>query len=278
MSSEHRLGAVGATALGIAAIRARESARTDRLFDDPLAGAFVDAVGGRGADWLSLGDVELSEDQAAISHWVVMRTVFIDDCIRQASADGIRQFVTLGSGLDTRPFRLALPSGCVFYEVDTADVVAFKEWCLSELGVREPVTRLPVIADLRGDWLSALVAQGLREEMPIAWVLEGVTIYLTAEENDRLLHAVGRSSSSGSRLALTIARPTTGGPVARSESATPFRWLGPTDVKAWIHAHGWQVVVRSTEEVAADHERPAEEGARRMVGQLVDGRRPAHIG
>ena len=38
---------VGLTAIGVAAIRAAESARPDRLFDDPYAAAFAEAAG----DW-----------------------------------------------------------------------------------------------------------------------------------------------------------------------------------------------------------------------------------
>lgn len=36
---------VGATALGVAAARAAENAREDRLFDDPYAQLFIDAAG-----------------------------------------------------------------------------------------------------------------------------------------------------------------------------------------------------------------------------------------
>ena len=39
-----QLAGVGATALGVAFQRARESRRGDRLFDDPYAQAFVDHV------------------------------------------------------------------------------------------------------------------------------------------------------------------------------------------------------------------------------------------
>jgi O-methyltransferase involved in polyketide biosynthesis len=40
------LRGVGKTALGVARVRARESQREDRLFDDPYAQAFVDAAPG----------------------------------------------------------------------------------------------------------------------------------------------------------------------------------------------------------------------------------------
>src|SRR5258708_17193211 len=41
-----RLRGVGKTALGMALVRAQESRRQDRLFDDPYAQAFTDAAAG----------------------------------------------------------------------------------------------------------------------------------------------------------------------------------------------------------------------------------------
>ncbi len=45
MGSAAPLQGVAATALAVAAIRAEETARPDRLFADPLAAAFVAASG-----------------------------------------------------------------------------------------------------------------------------------------------------------------------------------------------------------------------------------------
>jgi O-methyltransferase involved in polyketide biosynthesis len=42
--AQEPLGGVGKTALGVAVVRARESRRDDRLFADPYAQAFLDAV------------------------------------------------------------------------------------------------------------------------------------------------------------------------------------------------------------------------------------------
>ena len=42
-------GGVGATAIGVAAMRAAESERQDRLFEDPLARAFVSGAGWPGS-------------------------------------------------------------------------------------------------------------------------------------------------------------------------------------------------------------------------------------
>lgn len=44
MALPESLGGVGLTAVGVAVIRARESARSDRLFTDPYAWLFADAA------------------------------------------------------------------------------------------------------------------------------------------------------------------------------------------------------------------------------------------
>ena len=70
MGSAAPLEGVAATALAVAAIRAEETARPDRLFADPLAEAFVAASG-----W---SPSRPSGDRRAVvlRAWVVARTVF----------------------------------------------------------------------------------------------------------------------------------------------------------------------------------------------------------
>jgi O-methyltransferase involved in polyketide biosynthesis len=71
---------VAATAVAIAAERAAESARTDRLFADPLASVF-------------------------------------DDALLRAAGSGIGQVVLLACGLDARAFRLPWPEGTAVFEL-----------------------------------------------------------------------------------------------------------------------------------------------------------------
>jgi methyltransferase (TIGR00027 family) len=98
---------VGETALGAAMMRARESGRPDRLFDDPYAAALVEAAppvfdeGPSSAD-----DPLIAQLEAAFEVSVAVRTRFYDDFVLAASAAGCRQVVLLGAGLDTRAFRL----------------------------------------------------------------------------------------------------------------------------------------------------------------------------
>src|SRR6185295_2326098 len=60
--------------------------------------------------------------------------------------------------------------------------------------------RTVVRADLRTDWPARLTAAGLRADEPVAWLLEGLLVYLDSGEAAGLLTGVGALSAPGSRL------------------------------------------------------------------------------
>ena len=57
----------------------------------------------------------------------VVRTVLIDRFLDDAIARGTRAVLSPGAGLDTRPYRMSLPSSLSWFEVDLAPVIAHKE-------------------------------------------------------------------------------------------------------------------------------------------------------
>ena len=74
---------------------------------------------------------------------VVIRTVIIDDYIRQAIAAGVDTILNLGAGLDTRPYRIDLPNSLRWIEVDFPHVIELKE---TRLAVEKPSCRLERIS------------------------------------------------------------------------------------------------------------------------------------
>jgi methyltransferase (TIGR00027 family) len=93
-----------------------ESSRSDALFDDPLAAGLAGERGLRIAGTLPDGA------------WVVaIRTVVIDGFVRSAIASGrIDTIINIGAGLDTRPYRMELPSSLRWVEVDHPHVIERK--------------------------------------------------------------------------------------------------------------------------------------------------------
>src|ERR687897_2939765 len=97
---------VGLTSRWMAAARARESERADRLFDDPLAATLA---GPEGFTWLERLEAAAQADGPGL--YPVIRTRFFDDFLLDSCRIlGVRQVVLAAAGLDTRAFRLDWPS------------------------------------------------------------------------------------------------------------------------------------------------------------------------
>jgi methyltransferase (TIGR00027 family) len=259
---------VGQTALGVAKIRARESERADRLFHDPYAEAFVaaapeavaaapEAVAARRAlpgEPGSLG--------AIFQARVTIRTRFLDDYLLAASAAGCRQIVLVAAGLDTRGYRLEWPTGTRLFEIDQPEVLAFKDAVLNSRGAVPRCDRMALAADLREDWAGALLGCGLRPAESTAWLVEGLLIYLTAEEAGRLLEAVTGLSVPGSRIAFEYNNSYDGGPVSWARTTPGLSritslWKGGlgADTPDWLARHGWRVQTHDIGPVAASYSR-----------------------
>jgi methyltransferase (TIGR00027 family) len=162
---------VSDTAFLIAQARALESARPDALFSDPLASKLAGTKG-----------QELARAFPEMSFWqVAMRTLVIDAFLREAFADGVRLVVNLGAGLDTRPYRLQLPSDLSWVEADYPGVVAYKERELADEVPRCQLERIGVDladAEQRAELLRRLGANGRRTMV----LTEGVVPYLDLEQ------------------------------------------------------------------------------------------------
>jgi O-methyltransferase involved in polyketide biosynthesis len=132
-----------------------------------------------------------------------------------AAAPAPRQVVVFGAGFDTRPWRLDLPDGVSWFEIDLPEIIDAKRHRLTDLhaslGPKRPAggggnpdggavaahSRHPLraaswaalSADLqRPGWAAALVDAGLDPSRPTVWVAEGLLMYLTHQQSAALLH------------------------------------------------------------------------------------------
>ncbi|MEW9556023.1 SAM-dependent methyltransferase [Nonomuraea sp. NPDC050783] len=257
------LPAVARTAIGAARIRAAESERPDRLFDDPYATAFVTAAGE--------GAGEGTETGGLFADHLALRTRFFDDHLVGA---GHPQVVLPAAGLDSRAYRLPWPPGTRLFELDLPELLAFKDGVLARLGARPRCERVPVPADLREDWPAALRAAGHDPAVPSAWLVEGLLIYLTAAEAGELLARVGDLSAPGSSLAFEhdagaaarLMRAARAWPSLRHMGALWKGGLGE-DAAAWLAARGWRPRVVSRAELARRYGRPWEGAAGFLVAE-----------
>ncbi len=237
---------VGRTALGMARVRADETCSPDPLVVDHLAQLFLDAAPGALPEPTSGADPELVAVGAALAGRGIVRTRFFDDHLR-AAATAAGQVVLLAAGLDSRAYRLPWPAGVRLFEVDLADVLAFKERVLAAAGARPNCRRTAVVADLAADWLPALRGAGFDPTRPTAWLAEGLRVYLDDPAAGQLLATVTRASAPGSTLALEAGGRGLLDRARRLPAMAPFAALQrgglATDPAALLAAQGWRTSV-----------------------------------
>ncbi|MDT5256283.1 MAG: hypothetical protein QOD10_1363 [Mycobacterium sp.] len=260
---------VGATALGVAAARAVETAGPNPLIRDDFARTLVSSAG---PAWARLADPELAwlddDPHGQRAHrlgidYQAVRTHFFDAYFENAVSAGIRQVVILAAGLDSRAYRLNWPAGTAVYEIDQPKVLGYKTGILESHGAVPTARRRPVPIDLRDDWPAALAATGFDRTQPTAWLAEGLLPYLPSDAADRLFEMFTALSAPGSQVAIEAF-----GMNSRSNSQ---RWLrmrerlgldvnvqaltyhepDRSDAAQWLTDHGWQVdAVNNRDEMA----------------------------
>ncbi|MGW4488030.1 SAM-dependent methyltransferase [Amycolatopsis sp. NPDC004368] len=256
MSTPRLPEGVGLTALITAYARAQESRRADRLFADVPAERFVarmldvDVSAGVLPAFGPAREDRPSELWLGLSALFAGRTGFYDRYVAERLAAGCRQVVLLGAGLDGRAYRLAFPADTVVYELDSAQVLGFKERLVADVGAEAAVKRVPVAADLREGWRRELLAAGFDPHAPVAWVAEGLLMYFEPGQADAFLDELGEVSTPGSTLAgeylnrrtrmSDIPTPEDGDRAMAEifvsvDRGGPAQWPPAT----WLAAHGW---------------------------------------
>jgi methyltransferase (TIGR00027 family) len=267
---------VGATALGVAAARAAETARPDALIRDEYAYLLTAAAGPAWAQMASADDEWLGDDedarrmQAMARDYQAVRTHYFDGYFTAAVRTGVRQVVILAAGLDSRAYRLDWPAGTTVFEIDQPKVLEYKTSTLDAHGAVPTSRRVPVAVDLRDDWPAALVSAGFDPAQPTAWLAEGLLPYLPGDAQDRLFEMITANSAAGSQIAVEAfnIQPSQYSPekrAARRERSAQLRerlgldldvdtLMYTDDARAdsaeWLAAHGWRVAaVPSAEEM-----------------------------
>jgi methyltransferase (TIGR00027 family) len=168
---------VSDTAMWIAAYRAQETEREDAVFKDPLARRLAGARGFK--------IVETTPRSERMAFAMVARTSAIDRLVTSAVQKNIETVVNLGAGLDTRPYRMKIPSTLHWIEVDFAKMIQYKNEMLQN---ERPLCRLTRIAsDLANDTERKTLFESLGSNTAKALVItEGVISYLTNEDAAKL--------------------------------------------------------------------------------------------
>jgi methyltransferase (TIGR00027 family) len=265
-----QLSGVGATALGVARLRATENARADRLVADPYAGHILAAAAAAGSQWAAVSPQAGPDFFALMADQVAVRTRFLDQTLLRLTRAGCAQVVLLACGMDTRAFRLDWPADTQVFEVDFKEVLTFRDAALASHGVGPRCNRIAVAADLRQDWPTALRSAGFDPTQATAWLAEGILYALPPDATDALLDRITDLSAPASTLALDHVEDSPYLRAARAAVSPDLVALwqgGPADLAGWLTDHGWQPTVHDLREVAAGYHRtvPAE-----LTGGVAD--------
>ena len=164
----HEIAHVSDTALMTAACRAMETERPDGLIRDPFA---AQLAGERGmAIARALAGME------RMCFGVGIRSRFLDKLVLDTIAEhGIATVLSIGAGLDTRPWRLEFPAALRWIEVDFPEMLDYKEGIMASTAPtcrRECLAADITSADGRQNVFTAAGAG------PTLMITEGLLMYL----------------------------------------------------------------------------------------------------
>lgn len=255
--------AVSRTALGVAAKRAVEQERDDRLFDDPYAAQLAgDELPALLKKWESLGR-DLQQVKAKRTRFVAVRTRIFDDFLKRVQSP-MCQVVILGAGMDARAYRLPWLPDVRLYEVDRPEVLEHKDTILKDFTPR--CQRHVIPCDLSGNWMMQLVNQGFQPDRPSIWLLEGLVMYLEEPEANNLLMSVATFSSPGSYLGVDLVSLKS--LEADGERVRQHWRFGTDEPEELLSAYGWNAKVYQPGEDGANFGRYSKAPpARNIPGQ-----------
>lgn len=230
--SDRLVSNVSDTARWVAVYRAWESAKPDALFHDPLAARLAGEHGEAIA--------AMAPRQVRNGWPMIARTKLIDDLVMASVREGCDCVVNMAAGLDTRPYRLALPPSLEWIEADLPGMIEEKERVLAG---EKPVCRLRrVKVDLSDVAARSELLDSAGSAQKALVLTEGFLIYL--EEPQVRTLALDLAARRGIHWwLLDVASPAVKEMMLRKvgkllENA-PMKFAPPNGV-AYFEAMGWK--------------------------------------
>jgi methyltransferase (TIGR00027 family) len=228
---------VSDTALMVAACRAHETELEDAYIRDPFAARLA---GERGVAILN------ALPQANVLRFgLAIRTRFVDELLLEALAApaySIKTVLSVGCGLDTRPWRLDLASDLRWIEIDFADMLDYKDGIMS--GEKPRCRRQRLTVDLNDPAQRSAMYEAAGPE-PALMITEGLLLYLPAAT----VEALAAETCRQSRVSHWISDITTSAfskvLSAGADTMQSIRHVQASDclqgeqILEVLHRHGW---------------------------------------
>ena len=229
---------VSDTALMIAACRAHESELEDAFVRDPFAARLA---GERGVAIL-----RAMPHANVLRLGMAIRTRFVDELLLNALAKyPIATVLSVGCGLDTRPWRLELAPDLRWIEIDFADVLNYKDKHMSGERPRCRRERLTVDLNAAAQRRTLYEAAGPASALMIT---EGLLLYLQAATVDALAGEVSKKSGVTHWISdlttSSFTRILSGG----ADTMQPIRHVQASDamkgeqILEVLQRHGWKTL------------------------------------
>lgn len=169
-SNDGKITHVSDTALMVAACRAHETELEDAYVRDPFAARLAGERGPAILEALPYSNV--------VRLGIAIRTRFVDELLFEALKDNpVATILSVGCGLDTRPWRLDLAPNLRWIEIDFADVLDYKDRLM--LGETPRCRRERLTVDLN-DPLQRRAMYEAAGSAPALMLTEGLLLYLPA--------------------------------------------------------------------------------------------------
>jgi len=196
------------------------------------------------------------------------RKRYIDDKVVEDGNGQVEAVVNLGSGFDTRVYRLPALSKVPVWEVDQPETIDAKQSRLKKVFQEVPthVTLVPINFN-REELGTVLASHGYVSDTKTFFIWEGVTQYLT-EEGIRATLSFLAKAPAGSRLAFTyVPKDFIDGKVLNGQEylykkmllkdKSWFFGMNPEEVADFLGVYGWRVLEHlSYEELAERYIKP----------------------
>ncbi len=223
---------VSDTARWLAVYRTQESARPDALFRDRFAERFAA---------MHAPAIAAAPPQLLCGWPIVVRTKLIDDLVLASVAEGCDCVVNLAAGLDTRPYRLALPASLAWIEADLPAVIDEKERVLAGEPSACRVVREKVDLGDAGA-RAAFLERSTRHAARALVITEGLLVYL----DEGVVRSLARDLVARPTVrwwVLDVASPAIADVIRRGMGEhianAPLRFA-PADGVAFFEAQGWR--------------------------------------
>jgi methyltransferase (TIGR00027 family) len=192
-----------------------------------------------------------------IGYWFgIFREKYIDAIIEDSIESGCRQLLLLGSGYDTRFFRLhSIPRNSVAtFEIDLPETIEDKKAILEKRLGTLPAGLTLIPLNLNDCDLNEIIRAGFQPDIATVCVLQGLTYYLPQKTVSTVLDFVRATMAAGSQLAFDCCWPLM---LFENDEIPGIRFnierlnkigepyifgMEPTDMELWLRDKGFQSV------------------------------------